>query len=65
MIKNRIRYYKNFKFCFFSRNGGQSKKNFYSLNCAFNSEDTEENVIRNRELARNKISKSKRIISNT
>jgi len=62
MNSNRVRYYKNFKFCFFSRNGGISKKNFHSLNCAFNSEDTEENVIRNRELARNKISKSKRII---
>ena len=62
MINNRIRYYKNFKFCFFSRNGGQSKNNFHSLNCAFNSEDTKENVMKNRELARKKISKFKRIV---
>lgn len=62
MNSNHIRYYKNFKFCFFSRNGGISKKNFHSLNCAFNSEDTEENVIRNRELVRKKFSKFKRIV---
>ena len=62
MNNNRIRYYKNFKFCFFSRNGGVSKKNFRSLNCAFNSEDTKENVEKNRELARKKFSKSKRIV---
>ena len=62
MNNNRIRYYKNFKFCFFSRNGGVSKKNFRSLNCAFNSEDTKENVEKNRELVRKKFSKSKRIV---
>ncbi len=62
MNNNRIKYHKNFKFCFFSRNGGVSKKNFSSLNCAFNSKDTKENVIKNRELVRKKFSKFKRII---
>ena len=29
--KNRIIFYKDFKYCFFTRNGGVSKKNFSSL----------------------------------
>ena len=37
------------------------KNNFHSLNCAFNSEDTKENVEKNRELARKKFSKSKEL----
>ena len=56
------RYHKNFKFCFFSRNGGVSKENFHSLNCAFNSGDAKENVLKNRELVRKKFSKFKKIV---
>ena len=37
--------YKKFKFCFFSRNGGISKKTFFSLNCAYNKKRlTKQNV---------------------
>ena len=39
--KNRIIFYKDFQYCFFTRNGGVSKKNFSSLNCAFNKGDKE------------------------
>ena len=38
MNRQNIRYFRNFKFCFFTRNGGVSKKNFCSLNCAHNIE---------------------------
>ena len=62
MDNTRLRYHKNFKFCFFSRNGGVSKNNFRSLNCAFNYEDKKENVIKNRELVRKKFSKLKRVV---
>ena len=34
--KNKIIFNKNFQYCFFTRNGGVSKKNFSTLNCAYN-----------------------------
>ena len=37
--KNKIIFYKDFQYCFFTRNGGVSKKNYSSLNCAFNKGD--------------------------
>ena len=60
--KNKIIYYKNFKYCFFTRNGGVSKKNFSSLNCAFNKGDEEQNVKKNREYVHKKFCKKKKII---
>ncbi len=49
-------------YCFFNRMGGVSKGNFSSLNCSFNKYDKEINVKKNREIAKNFISKKKRII---
>ena len=60
--KNKIIYYKNFKYCFFTRNGGVSKKNFYSLNCAYNKGDQEKNVKKNREYVNKKFCRKKKII---
>ena len=42
--KNKIIFYKDFQYCFFTRNGGVSKKNYSSLNCAFNKGDNDKNV---------------------
>ena len=47
--KNKIVFNKNFKYCFFTRNGGVSKKNFSTLNCAYNKGDEDKNVKKNRE----------------
>jgi len=60
--KNRIIFYKDFKYCFFTRNGGVSKKNFSSLNCAFNKGDNEVNVKKNREYVRKKFCSKKKIV---
>ena len=49
-------------YCFFNRMGGVSKGNFSSLNCSFNKYDKKINVKKNREIAKNFISKKKRII---
>ncbi len=62
MNKQIIRYFDNFKFCFFSRNGGVSKKSFRSLNCAYNNEEKSDNVKKNREIVGKKFCKSKKII---
>ncbi|MDC3091132.1 peptidoglycan editing factor PgeF [Rickettsiales bacterium] len=43
---------------FFTRNGGISQNNFFSLNCAFNDKENNDNVIKNRKIVCNKISKS-------
>ena len=59
---NKKKNYKKFKFCFFSRNGGVSKKNFYSLNCAYNKNDSKQNVNKNRILVKKKFCPKKRII---
>ena len=39
MNSQKIKYFRNFKYCFFTRNGGVSIKNFRSLNCAFKNEE--------------------------
>ena len=52
MSSQKIKYFKNFKYCFFTRNGGVSNKNFSSLNCAFNEEENPKNVIKNREIVK-------------
>ncbi len=60
--KNKIIFYKDFQYCFFTRNGGVSKKNFSSLNCAFNKGDKEINVKKNREYVRNEFCSKKKIV---
>ena len=54
MSKQNIGYCGKFKFCFFTRNGGVSKKNFRSLNCSYNLSDNAENVRDNREIVKKK-----------
>ena len=61
MSSQKIKYFKNFKYCFFTRNGGVSNKNFSSLNCAFNDEENPKNVIKNREIVKTKFSKKKNL----
>ena len=60
--KNKIIIYKNFQYCFFTRNGGVSKKNFSSLNCAYNKGDENQNVKKNRELVHKKFCTKKKIV---
>ena len=60
--KNKIIFYKDFKYCFFTRNGGVSKRNFSSLNCDFNKGDKEENVKKNIEYVHEKFCRKKKII---
>ena len=57
-----IKYFGKFKYCFFTRNGGVSKKNFSSLNCAHNNEEKPENVEENRKIIKKKFCKTKKII---
>ena len=59
--KNRIIFYKDSQYCFFTRNGGFSKKNFSSLNCAFNKGDNDKNVKKNRKYVREKFCNKKKI----
>ena len=56
-----INSFKKYKFCFFNRNDGVSKKEFKSLNCSFTSKDLEKNVKQNLEIVRNKF-KAKEIL---
>ena len=60
--KNKIIYHKNFKYCFFTRNGGVSKKNFSSLNCSYNNGDDEKNVKKNIDLVNKKFYREKKIV---
>ena len=60
--KNKIVFNKKFKYCFFTRNGGVSKKNFSTLNCAYNKGDEDKNVKKNREYVHKKFSIKKKII---
>ena len=60
--KNKTIFYKDFQYCFFTRNGGVSKKNFSSLNCAFNKGDIEINVKKNREYVHKKFCSKKKIV---
>ena len=59
MNSQKIKYFKNFKYCFFTRNGGVSIKNFRSLNCAFKDEENPKNVKENREIIKKKFCKKK------
>ena len=61
---NKLKIYNNFLFCFFSRNGGVSKNNFSSLNCALNKGDLNKNVFKNRKIASNFFDKKKIILPN-
>ena len=60
--KNKIIFYKDFQYCFFTRNGGVSKKNFNSLNCAFNKGDDRINVKKNREYVHKNFCSKKKIV---
>ena len=61
---NKVKFYKNYVFCFFSRNGGASEKDFSSLNCAFKKGDFDQNVKKNRMLASYKLNKKNIILPN-
>ncbi len=61
---NKVKIHKHFFFCFFSRNGGVSKNNFSSLNCALNRGDLTQNVLDNRRIAANFFNKKKIILPN-
>jgi len=52
---SKLNKFKNIKHCFFSRKNGVSKGCYESLNCGLGSEDKKENVLKNLELAGNKI----------
>ncbi len=60
--KNKIILNKNFQYCFFTRNGGVSKKNFSTLNCAYNKGDEDKYVKKNREYVLKKFCNKKKII---
>ena len=60
--KNKIIFNKNFQYCFFTRNGGISKKNFSTLNCAYNKGDEDKYVKKNREYVLKKFCNEKKII---
>ena len=60
--KNKIIFNKDFKYCFFTRNGGVSKKNFSTLNCAYNKGDDDKNVKKNRKYVNKKFCSKKKII---
>ena len=52
MSSNKVLFYRKFQYCFFTRNGGVSKKEYESLNCAFNAGDNSKNVQKNRKHAK-------------
>ena len=60
--RNKIIFYKDFQYCFFTRNGGISKENFSSLNCALNVGDKEIHVKKNREYVHKKFCSKKKIV---
>ena len=60
--RNKIIFNKDFKYCFFTRNGGVSKKNFSTLNCAYNKGDDDKNVKKNRKYVHKKFCSKKKII---
>ncbi len=62
MNSQKIKYFRNFKYCFFTRNGGVSVKNFRSLNCAYKDEENPKNVKENREIIKKKFCKKKKLI---
>ena len=58
---NEIRLYKNYIFCFFSRN---KEHKFASLNCAYNRGDSNEIVEKNRNFTSNYLNNKKIILTN-
>ena len=58
---NEIRLYKNYIFCFFSRN---RENKFSSLNCAYNRGDSDAIVKKNRNFTSNYLNKNKIILTN-
>ena len=58
---NEIRLYKNYIYCFFSRN---RKNKFSSLNCAYNRGDSVATVKKNRNFTSNYLNKNKIILTN-
>ena len=58
---NEVRLYKNYIFCFFSRN---REHKFSSLNCAYNRGDSKATVIKNRNFTSNYLNKNKIILTN-
>lgn len=58
---NEIRLYKNYIFCFFSRN---REHKFSSINCAYNSGDSDAVVKKNRNFTSNYLNKKKIILTN-
>ena len=56
---SRIFYKGNFKYCFFSRKGGVSEKQFQSLNCSYIDEEKKNNVKTNRNIILNKFKSKK------
>jgi len=64
MANDKVLFYKNFKFCFFSRNGGVSKDHQYtSLNCSKRSKDKKSFIKKNRQLVSDYFKSKKKIIS--
>ena len=60
--KNKITFYRDFKYCFFTRNGGISKESFSTLNCAYNKGDDNKNVKSNRDYVHKKFGYKKKVV---
>ena len=54
-FSKKLQKFKNIKHCFFSRQNGFSKGLYESLNCGLGSNDDKENILKNLEIAGNKI----------
>lgn len=61
---NKIKFHKNYIFCFFSRNREYIKSNFSSLNCAYNKGDSDYIVRENRNFTSNYLNKKRIILPN-
>ncbi len=59
-----INSFKKYKFCFFNRNDGVSKKEFKSLNCSSSSQDFKENVKKNLEIVKKKFNSKEILLMN-
>ncbi len=59
---NKVEFYKDYIFCFFSRKGGISKGDFSSLNCGYQRGDLNKNVQKNRVLASKQLNQRNIII---
>ena len=61
---NEIKLYKNYIFCFFSRNRELDQHKFSSLNCAYNKGEKKSIVTRNRNFTSNYLNSKKIILAN-